>query len=99
MIEMILAQVGTLLLIAVLSESLTEIIKNMFSSVVQDKVTYFVSIAVGIVLAYAFGLNLFGLTGAWQHVSTVSAGLIASRGANYVNGFMKKLGILKSGTN
>jgi 1,4-dihydroxy-2-naphthoate octaprenyltransferase len=98
MIEVIFAHVGLLLLIALLTESLTEVIKNIVPNhIIKDKLTYTVSIVVGIVLSYAFGLNLFGLTGFGEHVSKVAAGLIASRGANYVNGFMKKIGVLKTG--
>lgn len=85
-----------LLLVAVLSESLTEIVKNIFpNNVIKDRITYIISIIVGIGLAFAFDLNLLGLEGIAKYVSIVAAGLIASRGANYVNGFMKKFDILK----
>lgn len=87
----------TFLLVAFLTETLTEILKNMVpNGAVKDKATYGLSIMLGIVLAYAFALNPFALAGVASHVSTVAAGLIASRGANFVNGFMKKAGIIKS---
>lgn len=83
------------LLVALLTEGLTEVLKNLFPAVVQDKVTYTASIAIGIGLAYAFSLNPFGLVGIAAHASTVAAGILASRGANYLNGFLSKLGIVK----
>ncbi|MGG1263871.1 hypothetical protein [Brevibacillus laterosporus] len=88
--------VSTWFLVAFLTEALTEILKNVFPSTIKDKVTYGTSIAVGIALAYAFSLNVFGLTGLAAHASIIAAGMLASRGANYVNGFLKELGILKS---
>lgn len=94
--EIIMANLTQLLLIALLSETLTEIIKSVFpENVIKDKITYITSIVVGVGLAFAFDFNLLGLEGIAKYVSIVAAGLIASRGANYVNGFMKKFDILK----
>lgn len=82
--------------VAVLTESLTEVVKNaMPNGVVRDRVTYAVSIVIGVVLSFSFDLNIFGLEGFGGYVAIVSAGLIASRGANFVNGFVKKVGIIK----
>jgi 1,4-dihydroxy-2-naphthoate octaprenyltransferase len=98
MVEIILAKIGLLLVIAFLTESLTEILKNVLpDGVIKDKLTYGLSIAVGILLTYSFGVNLFGLEGIGKHVSEIAAGILASRGANYVNGFAKKIGILRIG--
>jgi hypothetical protein len=88
--------IATFLLVAILTEALTETIKLALPDVaIKGKATYFVSLSLGIVMAYAFGLNIFGLTGAGYHASVIAAGLIASRGANYVNGFMKQIGALR----
>lgn len=88
--------VQAFLMVAILTESLTEIIKNLVpNGVVKDKLTYALSIVVGITLAFAFKLNILGLHGFGEYVSIVAAGLIASRGANYVNGFLKKFDILR----
>lgn len=85
-----------LLVVAILTEAATEIVKNLFPlGVVEDKITYAVSIAIGVALALAFDLNVFGLEGYGEYVSIVFAGLIASRGANYVNGFLKKFEVLR----
>lgn len=93
-LEVIFASGVSLVLVAILTESVTEVIKTIVPKV-KDKVTYSVSVIVGIVLAFAFDLNLFGLEGYGEYVSIVFAGLIASRGANYVNGFMKKFEFLR----
>lgn len=88
--------VQVFIFVAILTESLTEIIKNLIpNGVVKDKLTYALSIVVGITLAFAFNLNIFELDGFGKYVSIVTAGIIASRGANYVNGFLKKFNILR----
>lgn len=90
----ILATAGLWVLVAGLTEAITEILKTLFPDKVQGKVTYAVSILIGIGLAFAFSLNPFGLVGAAGYASTVAAGLLASRGANYLSGLLKKLGIV-----
>ncbi|OLP64409.1 hypothetical protein BACPU_26340 [Bacillus pumilus] len=90
--------VNTALLVAValLTETLTDIVKaSLPDNKINGKITYFTSNLVGVLLAFAFNLNLFNLTGYGEYVSIVFAGLLASRGANYVNGFVKKFDILR----
>lgn len=94
-VNTILANTALLLVVAILTESVTEVIKSLAPKVIKDKVTYAISIIVGITLAFSFELNLFGLEGYGGYVSIVFAGLIASRGANYVHDFLKKFDILK----
>ncbi|MCY8197904.1 hypothetical protein MOC90_06080 [Bacillus spizizenii] len=96
MVETLFASATLLLFVAILTESITEVIKNLFpEGVVQDKITYILSIAVGILLAFIFNLEPFGLEGVGVIVSKVLMGIIASRGANYVNGFLKRFEILR----
>ncbi|AKF95679.1 hypothetical protein ABE137_25500 [Brevibacillus laterosporus] len=97
MTDVILEKAQLLILLAFLTESLTEIIKGLFSKWVKDQMTYSISILIGIILCYAFELNLFGLQHMWKHVSIISAGLIVSRGANYVHSFVKNVGMLQKG--
>lgn len=95
-LDVLVSSGALLLIVAILTESVTEVIKSIFpKGSIQDKVTYGVSVLVGLVLAFAFHLNIFGLNGFGEYVSIVFAGLIASRGANYVNGFLKKFDILR----
>jgi len=81
------------LFVAGLTEALTEFVKNLFPKL-KDRGTYGVSILIGIALAFVFGLNPFGLVGIGAYASTVIAGILASRGANYLNGLLKKFGIV-----
>jgi hypothetical protein len=83
------------LLVAFLTEGVTEILKALFPDKIKDRATFFTSVGVGIILAFAFGINPFGLTGFGAYVTTVAAGILASRGANYLNGFLKKVGVIK----
>ncbi|MEK3702723.1 hypothetical protein MKY87_01245 [Paenibacillus sp. FSL R7-0198] len=85
------ASVGLWLLLAGLTEALTEVVKTVLP--IKDRATYGVSIVVGVGLAISFGLNPFGLTGISAYTSMVAAGLLASRGANYLNGWLKRFGI------
>lgn len=96
MLSTLLASMTLLLFVAILTESVTEVIKNLFpEGIIQDKATYLLAIIVGVTLAFAFNLDIFGLSGVGAIVSKVLAGIIASRGANYVNGFMKRFDILR----
>ncbi|WP_018884241.1 hypothetical protein [Paenibacillus massiliensis] len=94
--ESMISAIGLWLLVAGLTEAVTEVLKSLFSERLQGRATYATSILAGITLAFAFELNPFGLTGPAGIVSTVAAGILSSRGANYLNGLLKKLGIVKS---
>ncbi len=91
-----ITMIGVWLMVAGLTEALTEVLKTMFPAQVQGRVTYALSIAIGIGLAFAFALNPFGLVGVAGYAATVAAGILASRGANYLNGLLKQLGIVQS---
>lgn len=94
--ESVISAIGLWLLVAGLTEAVTEVLKSLFSEKLQGRATYATSILVGITLAFAFGLNPFALAGPAGIVSTVAAGILSSRGANYLNGLLKKLGIVQS---
>ncbi|HDW3054817.1 TPA: hypothetical protein RMI67_002433 [Bacillus cereus] len=96
LLQSMLENGALLVILAILTESLTEILKNMIPNrTIQDRFTYLLSIFVGISLAFAFNLNFFDLNGYGKYISIISAGLLASRGANYANGFLKKFDILR----
>lgn len=88
-----LTSISIWIMVAVLTEAVTEIIKNIFPNAIKDKVSYVTSIVVGIGLAYAFALNPFALAGVAAHASTILAGVLASRGANYLHGIVSKLNL------
>ena len=97
MVEVILQSAMALIVVAILTEALTEVLKAVIAvEGFRDKVTYFVSIAVGILLAIVLKINLFGLDDTFgQYVGMVCAGILASRGANYISGLLKKFDIVK----
>ncbi len=84
---------ATLLLLAVLAESVVEIIKDITH--LQDQGAKVASLLVGLVLAVGAGQDLFGLIGvpfAIPYVGMILSGLLISRGANYLHDFTDKLG-------
>lgn len=96
MVSVILANVGTLFLLAVITEALTEVFSQAFPDIFKGKVLYATSIVVGITLAFVLNVNLFALSGVYKYASYVCAGLLGSRGANFVNGFAQKVGLISS---
>jgi len=84
------------ILVALLTEGVTEIVKALFPDKIRDKAAYATAIVVGIALAFALNLKLFDLTGPSAYIAIVAAGILASRGANYLNGFLKKMNIVKA---
>lgn len=97
MVDAIFQSAVALFVVAILTEAITEILKAVITvEKFRDKVTYFVSIVIGILLAIVLDVNLFGLEDTLgQYVGMVCAGILASRGANYINGFLKKFEIVK----
>ncbi|MED1784461.1 hypothetical protein P4V43_21780 [Brevibacillus fortis] len=89
-IDQFIHSLSLLTFMAILIEAVTEILKNAFP-VLKDRSTYILSILIGISLSLAFQVNPFGLDGSGYYVSAVLAGILTSRGANYLNGFVKKL--------
>ncbi|MEC3466248.1 hypothetical protein P9149_30935, partial [Bacillus thuringiensis] len=64
LLQSMLENGALLVILAILTESLTEILKNMIPNrTIQDRFTYLLSIFVGISLAFAFNLNFFDLNG------------------------------------
>lgn len=96
MLDTLLQYAASLLFIAFLTESLTEILKSVFPlHAFKGTVTYFVSVVVGIILALVLDVNILGLTDPLgYYVSIACAGLLASRGANYINGALKRFSVL-----
>ncbi len=90
----VITATGIWILVAGLTEAITEILKNVSPKMFKDKATYSLSIIIGISLSFAFRINPFGLEGWAGYTSTIATGILASRGANYLNGLLKKLNIL-----
>lgn len=99
MLDTILASATTLIVLAIITESLTEILKTAIPANVHSQFTFALSIVIGIALAFAFDLSLFGGEGYVEYAGIVCSGILASRGANYISGFLKKFELVKPPTN
>lgn len=95
LINTILGNAVLLIVLAVLIEATTEIFNQALPKLVEGRVTYFVSLIVGVALSFVLDVNLFGLQGVGHYAGVILAGLIASRGANYVNGFLSKFDVIR----
>ena len=84
----------TLFILAVLCEAVVEWVKGIIPAL-SGVAVEIVALAVGLVLAFGSGQNLFGLIGvefAYPLVGTVLAGLVISRGSNYIHELVDALG-------
>lgn len=82
-----------LLILAILVESLVQIIKSLFDNGKLNR-TVLVSIVVGLLLAFTIGLDVFsilGLEARIDFVGVIATGLLISRGANFVHDLIEKL--------
>ncbi len=80
-----------LLVLAVVCEAVVEWIKELFPDLLPKQVKMIIALAVGLVLATGAGQNLFvllGITFAYPIVGYVIAGLLISRGSNYIHDFI-----------
>lgn len=81
-----LVAVGTLVLLAVLCEAVTEQLKDLLPEEAPPNVKRLISLGVGLVLAVLLKVSLFeGATGSVQIAGIILAGLLCSRGSNYIH--------------
>ena len=83
-----LAAIAPLAMLAVLSEAITEQIKSALPVEPSPQVTRLIALGVGLALALMLQISLFAqATGATNVVGMILAGLVCSRGSNYVHDF------------
>lgn len=89
--------------VAILIEALVEYAKTIMKMVEDGEkktaITQCATIALGILLAFAFNADLFvpiGIT-VNHYVGIILTGIIASRGSNYISDFIKKIGEITVG--
>ena len=87
----------TLIVVAILSEAIWEILKNLIPNM-NDKVWAYInlvgSLLVGILIAFIADVNIFALLGItlrWHIVGVVLTGILISRGSNYIHDLVGKL--------
>ena len=81
-----------LFILAVLCESIVEWVKELIPF--EETVTRLIALVVGIVLAVGAGQNLFDLLAidfAYPVVGFAIAGLVVSRGSNYIHDLLNRI--------
>lgn len=91
-----LTAVVTLTLLAVLCEAVTEAVKDLLPAEPKQQAKRAISLVVGVALAAVLQISLFaGATDALYVAGVVLAGLLCSRGSNYIHdlfGMFSKIG-------
>lgn len=81
-----LTAVVTLTLLAVLCEAVTEAIKDLLPVEPKPQAKRAISLAIGVTLAAVLQISLFaGANGALYVAGIILAGLLCSRGSNYIH--------------
>lgn len=88
---------ANLLLVAFLTETVIEVLKNFVIRMkLSEAFVYTLSILVGVIIAFALQVSLFTDANSFAYyVGIVIAGLVASRGANYIHNFIGNLPLKK----
>lgn len=87
-----------ILAISILGEALVEYAKSVYdffeNKEFKKGITQLITILLGVVLAYAFNIDIFAVLGITVNatVGTLLSGVIISRGANYVSDLIGNLG-------
>lgn len=84
--DIIITNTATLVLLAVLCEAVTESLKDIVPSDLTPQAKRGMSLLVGLALAALLQISLFAnATGSMYIAGIILAGLLCSRGANYVH--------------
>ena len=95
--------ITVIIAVAILIEALVEYAKTI-TKMVEDgekktAITQCATVVLGVLLSFAFNADLFVPIGIEVNhvVGTIITGIIASRGANYISDFIKKIGEITVG--
>lgn len=95
--------ITVIIAVAILIEALVEYAKTIMKMVEDGEkktaITQCATVVLGILLSFAFNADLFVPIGIEVNhvVGTIITGIIASRGANYISDFIKKIGEITVG--
>lgn len=95
--------ITVIIAVAILIEALVEYAKTIIKMVEDGEkktaITQCATVVLGILLSFAFNADLFVPIGIEVNhvVGTIITGIIASRGANYISDFIKKIGEITVG--
>ena len=89
--------ITVIIAVAILIEALVEYAKTIMKMVEDGEkktaITQCATVVLGVLLAFAFNADLFVPIGIEVNhaIGTIITGIIASRGANYISDFIKKI--------
>ncbi len=90
----------TLLVTAILSEGIWEILKKLIPGKVKESLKNYInligSLAIGILIAFITDVNIFSMLNIdfnWHAVGVILTGILISRGSNYMHDIIKKLNL------
>lgn len=95
--------ITVIIAVAILIEALVEYAKTIMKMVEDGEkktaITQCATVVLGVLLSFAFNADLFVPIGIEVNhvVGTIITGIIASRGANYISDFIKKIGEITVG--
>ena len=95
--------ITVIIAVAILIEALVEYAKTILKMVEDGEkktaITQCATVVLGVLLSFAFNADLFVPIGIEVNhvVGTIITGIIASRGANYISDFIKKIGEITVG--
>lgn len=87
-----LAAVAPLIVLAVLAEAATEQIKDVLPKEPSDQGNCLIALGVSLGLAVLLRISLFEATGTINAAGILLAGMLCSRGSNYIHDLYGKLG-------
>ena len=88
--ELFISILTNLLGLAFVTEAVVQILKTVFN-LVDDRVIFGISVITGIVTSIATSFSLFGGVGIQAWAGMVLAGILVSRGGNYLHEVIKIL--------
>ncbi len=93
--DMLISILTNLIGLAFVTEATVEILKNIFS-ITDDRIKFGISVIVGIVTSLATNFDLLGGNGVQYYAGILLAGILVSRGGNYLHEIVKILQSLSS---
>jgi len=84
--------ITSLLSLAAVTEAIVEIIKTAVPVNFSDNGKTVLALAVSVALAFVFNVSLISVSGPTYFVGVLLAGLVSSRGSNYIHSLANVLG-------
>lgn len=90
-IDNIIYPLATLLVVSALTEAVVEMLKSIVPKPFSESGKRILALLISVFLSLVLKVSLFNITGPAYYVGVLLAGLIASRGSNFIHEFAKIL--------